>query len=243
MIARDEEAFIGDALASARDLVDEIVVALDDRTTDQTYDVVHHWGGKVVDCPLRDDYAAFRNLAAAECTGDLLLVLDADERLTRAGQQTIADCLLHIPATVDGFCFTIEQRALDDRFLGISHSNPRLLLRQGYTWVGYAHEHPVPIDRAEDFRWGLCEGLPQILHYGNDPGLWSARDKSSRSIRLLKKWLLEHPRDAHSWAHLARELYEIHRYGEAKRAAGRAFAHSNIWSTELRLHLEQIRRC
>ncbi len=79
IIARDEEARIGDCLDSVR-WVDEIVV-VDTGSRDRTLEVCHKYTPHVYSYPW-EGYAAAKNTALAHTTGDLILSLDADERVS-----------------------------------------------------------------------------------------------------------------------------------------------------------------
>src|SRR5690242_13959061 len=81
IIARDEERHLAGALESVRGLAGEVVVLLDSRTRDRSVDVAHSYGARVFVEPWRG-FPAQRNHALDLCTGDWVLFLDADERLT-----------------------------------------------------------------------------------------------------------------------------------------------------------------
>lgn len=80
MIAKDEEATIGQAIKSALAVVDEIVVG-DTGSSDNTRLIAEGYGARVIDVRWEDDFAAARNAVLAEARSDWILVLDADERL------------------------------------------------------------------------------------------------------------------------------------------------------------------
>src|ERR1700737_3840139 len=62
VIARDEEAFIGDCLASAQPFVDEIIV-LDTGSTDRRSDIARAYAVRVETFAWQDDFSAARNAA------------------------------------------------------------------------------------------------------------------------------------------------------------------------------------
>jgi len=78
IIALDEERGLPLTLASARPYVDEVVVAVDSRTTDRTRDVAGD--ARVFDVEFRD-FAQLRNAALDAVASDWVLMLDADEVL------------------------------------------------------------------------------------------------------------------------------------------------------------------
>jgi glycosyltransferase involved in cell wall biosynthesis len=63
-----------------RPVVTETVAVVDDRTANETVDILSHWEGvTVVPFSWCDDFAAGRNAALPHCTGDWILHLDPDE--------------------------------------------------------------------------------------------------------------------------------------------------------------------
>jgi len=83
MIVKNEAAALGHGLASIRGLWDELVV-LDTGSTDGTPDLARSFGARVEAFAWVDDFAAARNAGLALCTGDWVLVLDADEAVDPA---------------------------------------------------------------------------------------------------------------------------------------------------------------
>lgn len=78
MIVKNEAGLIGHCLASVRGLVEEMIV-VDTGSTDATADIARQYGAQVTTIPWRDDFAAARNESLRRCTGDWVLILDADE--------------------------------------------------------------------------------------------------------------------------------------------------------------------
>ncbi|MFH1060571.1 MAG: glycosyltransferase family 2 protein [Pseudomonadota bacterium] len=78
LICRNEAANLPDWLVAVRPIADQIV-AVDSGSTDATRDILATAGALVVERAFTG-YADQRNAAAALCTGDWILCLDADER-------------------------------------------------------------------------------------------------------------------------------------------------------------------
>jgi tetratricopeptide (TPR) repeat protein len=78
MIVKDEETTLGHCLASVKGLVDEMVV-VDTGSTDGTRALAESFGARVAGFPWADDFGAARNESLRLCTGDWVLILDADE--------------------------------------------------------------------------------------------------------------------------------------------------------------------
>ena len=88
MIVRDEARFLADCLQSVQGVVEEIVV-VDTGSKDDTVEIARSFGARVFHYTWDDDFAAARNCALAECTGDWVLSLDADEQLDPATKDEI----------------------------------------------------------------------------------------------------------------------------------------------------------
>jgi len=86
IIARDEEASIGECLGSVR-WADEIVV-VDTGSSDHTPDICQKYTPHVHRRPW-EGYAAAKNAALELTRGDLILSLDADERVSEGLRQEI----------------------------------------------------------------------------------------------------------------------------------------------------------
>ena len=80
MIVKDEEANLADCLASAADLVDEVIV-VDTGSTDRTPRWRPVSGRSVFEFPWVDDFAAARNESLRHATRDWIFWLDADDRV------------------------------------------------------------------------------------------------------------------------------------------------------------------
>ena len=222
LIARDEEALIGDCLESVGDLVDEMLV-VDTGSTDATIEVATRAGAVVVEEPWQDDFSAARNQALDRATGDWVLSLDADERLVGDGVQQIRQALeaggfdegllpIYPAATTDEPISSVLAR-------GPSSSIVRLFRRHDRVrWVGRVHERVV---RNVPARRRVIPA--PILHLGNVVGYRDQRGKNERNRSLLERQCDEHPRDARALAFLVVEYLREHKLDEASDAARRAW--------------------
>ncbi|MGC9359108.1 MAG: glycosyltransferase family 2 protein [Anaerolineae bacterium] len=82
VLARDNEDQIADCLKSAV-WADELLVVLDDRSSDATADIAREMGARVVERRFHD-FAGQRNYALSLATTDWLLFVDTDELVTPA---------------------------------------------------------------------------------------------------------------------------------------------------------------
>lgn len=86
IIAKNEEAKIGDCLASAA-FSDDIIV-VDDNSTDRTPVIAEQAGARVFPKKMRG-YATQKNFGIAKAKNSWVLILDADERITPELQKSI----------------------------------------------------------------------------------------------------------------------------------------------------------
>jgi len=92
LIARDEESLLQGCLESVKDVVDEMIV-VDTGSTDRTVEVAEAAGARVIHYTWSDDFAAARNVSLQACSGDWVLVLDADERLAPGAGEILRKAL------------------------------------------------------------------------------------------------------------------------------------------------------
>ncbi|MBF0560766.1 MAG: glycosyltransferase family 2 protein [Alphaproteobacteria bacterium] len=90
IVARNEETRLEDCLTSAS-FADEVVVVLD-RSTDRSRDIAIRLGGKAIDGEWQNE-GNRRNFAIAQCNGDWILELDADERISSELRQELSELL------------------------------------------------------------------------------------------------------------------------------------------------------
>jgi tetratricopeptide (TPR) repeat protein len=105
MIARDEEEHIAEALESVKDLADEMIV-VDTGSKDATIYEAKRLGAKVYEIPWNNDFSEARNAALSKATREWILVLDADERISRGDHETIRALVRE----TESEAFSFEQR-------------------------------------------------------------------------------------------------------------------------------------
>ncbi len=81
IITKNERSLLACCLASAKPVVDEIIV-VDTGSTDETKDLAVVFGAKLFDFAWVNDFSKARNFSLSKASGDWILVLDADETLS-----------------------------------------------------------------------------------------------------------------------------------------------------------------
>lgn len=130
IIARDEERDLPACLESVA-FADEIVVVVDSSSRDRTRDIAQAAGAKVLERPFQG-FAAQKQFALEQASGDWVLNLDADERCSSALREAIAGAIAR--GGVGGYQVRFEtwlfgRRARFGGFAGERHL--RLFRREG----------------------------------------------------------------------------------------------------------------
>lgn len=82
LLAINDEVNIQKCLDSVKSIADEIIVAVDDLTTDRTFEVAKKYTQKVFRVPHLDNFHLNKKKANERATGDWVLQLDSDEIIT-----------------------------------------------------------------------------------------------------------------------------------------------------------------
>ncbi|MBL8958109.1 MAG: glycosyltransferase [Myxococcaceae bacterium] len=221
MIAKNEEALLQGCLDSVKGIVDEVII-VDTGSTDATKKIAAAAGARVIDQPWNDDFAAPRNAALKAATGDWVLQLDADERLTpkacaelkraiKRGGFACGMLRLHDADTLDAAFADVvsgKARIASPIFL------PRLLKKTAdLEYRGIVHEGVTDWLMRQPAGVSYLEA--DIVHLGNVPALRAGRGKSRRNIELLEKRCATEPDTMIPHGYLALELLKA---GERERA-------------------------
>lgn len=222
MIVKDEAHCLEHCLASVRGLADEVVV-VDTGSTDRTIDIARAFGATVLSHPWGDDFSSARNASLEACTGDWILVLDADEAIDPADFPVIRACMAseaHLAFHVvirtyflHANCMAVDQAVLPNRdpkykegsafpfYSDVRWGCVRLFRRHdGIRFRGRIHEmvNASVADLGGSF--GQCEGV--IHHFGKT---FTEREthKVPYYLRLAREEALAHPGDAGAQFNLA----------------------------------------
>ncbi len=199
LIVKNEDRCLARCLRSVRAIVDEIVV-VDTGSTDNTVNVARQSDARVSAYAWDDDFAAARNHAIAQTTGDWILMLDADEHASESLSAEIAAFVRQGPAV--GRLRIVSDFRRGGQILR-SQSFVSRLFPRGARFQGRIHEQ-------------LVSPLPRVNLNGE---LWHdgylAVDKSGRNLRLLRRELEHRPANAYLWFQLAVEHNSLNQAQEA----------------------------
>jgi glycosyltransferase involved in cell wall biosynthesis len=143
VIAKDAADVLKDCLTSCQAVCSDMVVVVDDRTTDSTSKVARLAGARVYTHRFQD-FASQKNFAVSKATHDWVLSLDADERLSPELAAQIAKTLTHpqhqayaFPRTNYIFGKAIRHTNWDPQ----TDTHVWLFHKSHSHWVGAVHEH------------------------------------------------------------------------------------------------------
>jgi tetratricopeptide (TPR) repeat protein len=216
MIVKDEAAQLGKCLQSVGDRVDEIIV-VDTGSQDETRAIAQKAGAKVFDFEWQDDFAAARNYSLDQATGDWVLVLDADETLTAAGQALVEQvqtgtAIGEIP--LDNLLLVALTRYEIGADQAPYSAVTRLFRRRPE--VRFSRPYHETVDdavaavMAQAPQWQVTlVSEVAIAHTGYQASAIAQRDKFTRAQTLMERYFADHPSDAY----IANKLGAL--YGQA----------------------------
>lgn len=207
MIVKNEEKYLDRCLKSVEGIVNEIVI-VDTGSTDRTIEIAKANGAKVFYYEWNNHFAEARNEAIKHTTSEWVLVLDADEYITKWDSKRIEKILSN--KNQIGEILIYSKYIIDDKEY-ISNSNLKRLFPKGITFEGRVHEQ-------------LDTNLPsidtniEVKHNG-----YYKTEKFERNIPLLRESLKENPKDAYLYSQLAREFKASNRIMEARICAQKGY--------------------
>lgn len=228
MIVKDEAALLSECLESVRAIAGEICV-VDTGSRDGTLDIARKFGAKTGAFAWCNDFAAARNASLGLCTGDWILVIDADERLTPLDctkiQSSTAgprDCCYRImtrnytnEVSVSEFHACVHGEPAARGFAGWFPSWKIRLFpnHAGACYRGKVHE--LVRHSLEEKGIRVLSSDAVIHHYPllRDPE--RLREKQRRYLELGQEKLRGCPSDANAHAELGRQYAEMGDYGHA----------------------------
>lgn len=235
LIVKNEAHWLEDCLASVRPVADQVVV-VDTGSTDGTEAMALQLGAEVHHFPWIDDFSAARNESLRHCTGDWVLVLDADEELAVESLPLLRECLAQTEC--DAFRIRVANYFDSGLFTSLdmvtrpntsTHPKakghdlvsdfPALRLFRRHPWVHYRGrihelvddaftEHGLPIGKADVF----------LHHFGK---VLQDREDRKRSyyLDLARKDALEHPQEIQAQFNLLIQALTAQAWDVASEAA------------------------
>jgi GT2 family glycosyltransferase/tetratricopeptide (TPR) repeat protein len=218
LITKDEESNLATCLASLDGFVDEIVV-YDTGSTDSTLAIARSLGATVIEGYWDDDFSRARNAALAQCSGEWIAWLDADETLVCDDIPALRELLDHLDPGLDGLSVPIDNLTGVGVGSGFVHSACRLFRRSRCEWTGRLHEQIAGRGDHRGIQQAPLE-TARILHTGYLDEMMQTRNKTERNLRVAQAEVAE----ADGWE----KGFSLTSLGRAYLTAGRfeeAFTH------------------
>ena len=201
MIVRDEERFLGDALASIAGVADEICV-VDTGSRDRTLELARDAGAKIKEIDWQHDFSKARNAALEMATRRWIFVLDADERLSPESRDMLR-ALADLPAHLTGLWVRCFNFAEDYKGTG-AISNAIVRVFPNHARIRYRNRihEMIALDDSEDGVPALRSPI-EIIHFGYAQDVMRERKKGERNLALAKAALDDAPDDPFHWYNYA----------------------------------------
>jgi glycosyltransferase involved in cell wall biosynthesis len=206
MIVRDEAHHLPECLATAGDLVDEIIV-VDTGSTDATPELARRAGARVYSFAWNDDFSAARNESIRHATGEWIFWLDADDRIDEPNRHKLRE--LFATLSSDNVAYVMVYLALREmgqnknsvaHHVKLFRNDPRI------RWRYRVHEQILPAIEEAGSRTVSTDIVIHHLGY-QDPEAVSR--KLERNLRLLKLEDADHPDDPLTQFNLGRTIMRL----------------------------------
>ena len=206
MIVKNEEKNIEKALGWARNIAFEQIV-VDTGSTDRTVEIARSKGAKVFHFKWIDDFAAAKNFAIEQATGNWIAFLDADEFFSPADTKKLMIFLKRIQADVEMrekyLVLNCPWVQVDDNGKPFQILDQERVFRNtpSIRYEGRIHELlSVSLENA------VRVNEISIIHTGYTNVAYEETGKTDRNIEMLRKELEEKPDDINVKAYLADSL-------------------------------------
>lgn len=193
LIVRDEEAMLPDFLASVAGLWDELI-AVDTGSVDRTVDLLNQAGAKVSHFDWVDDFAAARNASLEAATGQWILFLDADERVSPELKNSIAELLDDPEAGAATLVMRNEMpggHTRESRLLRLFRNSSQIRFQYRIHEDVSASVH----DYLKREKLQMRHLAEVVNHLGYVREVAASRDKKDRDLNLLNLSLEQDPDD------------------------------------------------
>ncbi len=213
MIVKNEEKNIRRALTWAKDIVFEQIV-VDTGSIDRTVEIAEEMGAKVYHFQWIDDFAAAKNYAIEQASGEWIVFLDADEYMNKEDTRKLVRLLERIPVPKKGEKLPLFIRCalvqLDDngKPFSVDPQDRIFRNRKDLRYQGRIHEQ-IQMPPGGRFTFIQAENL-SIFHTGYGNNVYAETGKLQRNIEMLERELEQDPDNYMAWSYL----------GDAQKASG-----------------------
>jgi glycosyltransferase involved in cell wall biosynthesis len=182
MIVKNEEKYLEGCLESVKDVVGEIVIT-DTGSTDNTLAIAEKYKAKISCFPWINDFAAARNFSLNQATGDWILYLDADERLSDESIEELKRITSASPSSAFK-CKVVSINNINRHHSVMSYA--RLFPNApGVRFTGKVHEQIE--DSLINNNYPVLSSTVEIIHLGYNVNENELKNKAERNLSILKE--------------------------------------------------------
>ena len=206
MIVKNEEKNIRRALTWAKDIVFEQIV-VDTGSTDRTVEIAQEMGAKVYHFQWIDDFAAAKNYAIEQASGEWIAFLDADEYMNQEDTRKLVRLLEQISMPKKGEKLPLFIRCalvnLNDKGKPFDIGIQDRIFRKwkDLRYHGKIHEQ-IQMPPGGRFTFIQAENLLSIFHTGYEKSVYEETGKLERNQELLERELEKDPDNCMAWSYL-----------------------------------------
>jgi glycosyltransferase involved in cell wall biosynthesis len=189
MMGRNEESYLPRSIPPLAQLADEVIF-VDTGSNDRSLDIVKTMGCRVFSLPWQDNFSTPKNHGIEQARYSWILNVDCDEVLqdfkaTRAWIDSLPE-----EGPAPGYLIDIDNLLTD----GSLHPMKALRLFRNDPHIRF--DNPIHEGVADSIyrQWPnqpINRGEVRLLHYGYQAGV--NREKLSRNMAILQKWVEEEP--------------------------------------------------
>lgn len=191
MIVKNEERMLSKILKDCKGFADEIVIC-DTGSTDSTKDIIRKYNCKLVEFKWNNNFSDARNHCLSHCSGEYIIWLDADDRITKEYQKKILRLKMYYLKKRNDVAYfgnLISDDGGDPQYIEQARIFPK---KEDSMWDGRIHE--TVVNSLFKYQLPLIATDIWIYHEGY-VGVEFLEAKIKRNVELLKKDIEEtdHP--------------------------------------------------
>ncbi len=220
MIVKNEEKNIRRALSWAKDIVFEQIV-VDTGSTDRTVEIAKEMGAKVYHFEWIDDFAAAKNYAIEQASGEWIAFLDADEYMNQEDARKVVRLLEQVAVPKKGEKIPLFVRCalinLDNEGnpFNIASQDRFFRNQRDLRYYGKIHEQ-LRLPQNSGINFVHAEDQLSIYHTGYSKEVYDETGKMQRNIRQLKEIVEQNPKSYDTWSYLGDSQKALEDFENAK---------------------------
>lgn len=227
-IVKNEEAMIGQAIESIKDVANQIVV-VDTGSSDKTLEIIKRYNCDIFSIEWKDNFSLARNFSISKAKYSHILILDADERVQNPN--VLKELIDNSSDEIGGYILELtsiseKENNVNNKFISnllrIIQNNPNIYFE------GVIHEQVISSILKCDLKLDLCE--VQILHLGYNLSSDQMLAKQQRNLQLLTNALNKSPDDAYLLYQISKTYLSLGNLDSAAQMINLALTNTNSTS-------------